>query len=193
MRIGFPTFASDCLLGSGDASFIWFLDCSPAELGRWHVKESSFPLGIWEVGGFLFKFFWLVGCIFGGFFKEQTVEKYIPLINQMFVYGSFSLLLETVYKVFLCVQNKFNMLEKCGKRGTYGTYWIMDTQFQKDANTLESSELPSQRKIQFNNWNWDWCNKLSTMLFFCLAGILGDSLIGNALFGFCMHIIQVKS
>ena len=65
-----------------------------------------------ETGEFLSYLFYVIGCVLGGFFDEERVERYLPAINHMFVYGSFSLVLEPAHQVFLFLTRGGGCMER---------------------------------------------------------------------------------
>ena len=65
-----------------------------------------------ETGEFLCYLFYVIGCVLGGYFHEERVERYLPAINHMFVYGSFSLVLEPTHQVFLFLTRGGGCMER---------------------------------------------------------------------------------
>jgi hypothetical protein len=77
-------------------------------------NNSCCPWGIEDLGEFLCYIFFIIGCIIAGCFNEETVLKYYPVINHMFVYGSFSLTLEPFYQVILFLTRGGNCRSRMG-------------------------------------------------------------------------------
>ena len=140
-----------------------------------------------ETGEFLSYLFYVIGCVLGGFFDEERVERYLPAINHMFVYGSFSLVLEPTHQVFLFLTRGGGCMERmavtrlCGSSPSsprVGGDAIPDG----DTATGSASTDTGSRTVPASNLgkpqpqlrlHWDRALELSATAFFCAAGVFG--------------------
>ena len=138
------------------------------------AKEMKIcPWGIGDFGAFLCFLLYIIGCTLGGFFDEETVELYLPAINHMFVYGSFSLLLEPVYKLFVFL---FKEKNSNGPDSSISNLKKGETSLPSSNDTSSES---STDKIDDNNkkegmkFNWDCLFESGAILFYCGAALFG--------------------
>ena len=124
-------------------------------------SQRSCPWGIGDLGEFLCYVGYTVGCVLGGFFDEQAVDRFLPAINHAFVYGSFSLALEPLYQVFLFLKRGGSCRSRMSATKLCGSSSDDD-----DDNKTETS-LPQLK------FNWDRCLELFATTFFCAAGVFG--------------------
>ena len=148
---------------------------------------GGFPWNLGETGEFLCYLFYVIGCVLGGFFDEERVERYLPAINHMFVYGSFSLVLEPAHQVFLFLTRGGGCMERmavtrlCGSSPSpprVGEDAIPDG----DSATGSASTDTGSRTVPASNLgkpqpqlrlHWDRALELSATAFFCAAGVFG--------------------
>ena len=129
--------------------------------------NGPWDLGDW--GEFLCYVFYTIGCVFGGFFDAETVDRFLPAINHTFVYGSFSLAIKPTYQLILYLLAKMGVTSKKEESESSSTTIPAGTDdniSQKEETALES---PTLTKILF----WDWIYELGAMFFFCAAGVFG--------------------
>ena len=132
--------------------------------------------GPWDIGDwgeFLCYVFYTIGCVFGGFFNAETVERFLPAINHTFVYGSFSLAIKPTYQLILYLLAKIGVRstneanESSSSSATIPVGTDDNTSSSKDEKEAPVSATLS--KIIF----WDWIFELGAMFFFCAAGVFG--------------------
>ena len=116
------------------------------------------PWGIGDLGLFLCCVFYTIGCVLGGFYGEEDVERFLPAINHAFVYGSFSLALEPLYQVFLFLKRGGSCRSRMGASKLCGS--------QQSTSLDDNEETPLKL-------NWDRFLELWAMIFFCAAGVFG--------------------
>lgn len=115
-----------------------------------------------DYGMFFCCLFYIIGCILGGFFDQEAVERFLPAINHTFVYGSFSLAVEPVYQAILFLtrggscRSRISASKLCGSPSA-----IADSENESDAT------LPPLK------FSWDRFFELGAMIFFCAAGLFG--------------------
>lgn len=115
------------------------------------------PWGIGDLGEFLCCLFYFIGCVLGGFFDEEAVENYFPAINHTFVYGSFSLVLEPLYQVFLFFKRGGSCRSRMSASKLCGS---------PHSITDDQEEVPLKL-------NLDRFFELCATIFFCAAGVFG--------------------
>ncbi len=152
--------------------------------------HHNFPWDIGELGVFLCCLFYTIGCIFGGFFDLETVERFLPLINHMLLYGSLSLALEPAYEAILFMVRGGSCMSRMRKTKLWGvpssqhSYAYANTADIEHNSTTSSSdnnedngERQTQTQTQTQTlplkFNWDRCFELGAMIFFCAAGAFG--------------------
>jgi len=161
---------------------------------------GRFPWDIGDLGVFLCCLFYTIGCIFGGFFDYETVDKFLPLINHMFLYGSLSLALEPGYQAILFVVGGGSCLSRmkrtklCGSPShqcTKNSDIEVDIEHSSSCSTNDNNngensfekhaeaQLREPTNTRLSNieaplkLNWDRCFELGAMIFFCAAGVFG--------------------
>ena len=167
-------------------SLAWIWGCvaySVPLLSKWKPKggcpdsakeKIACPWRIGEFGEFLCYVFYVIGCVMGGFFHEESVEEYLPVINHMFVYGSFSLALEPLYRVLLFfTQSSIRFSHKIAAKLTESPSPLTLPSIHADNssnnnNNNESSQSPLKLKLRL-----DRCLELLAIIFFCAAGLFG--------------------
>ncbi|OEU07575.1 hypothetical protein FRACYDRAFT_250997 [Fragilariopsis cylindrus CCMP1102] len=80
-------------------------------------NNSCCPWGIEDLGAFLCYCFFIIGCILyilASYSNKETGLKYYPVIEHMFVYGSFSLTIEPFYQVILFFTRGGNCRSRIG-------------------------------------------------------------------------------
>jgi len=122
------------------------------------TASYSCPWGIGDLGELLCYLFYTIGCVLGGFFDADTVEQFLPVINHTFLYGSFSLVLEPVYRVLLFLRKIFS---------------TSPTNKSNDTNNVDNNTTTERSVSPMNEFNWDRCLELSATFFFCAAGVFG--------------------
>lgn len=120
-------------------------------------KNGSCPWGIGDLGECLCYVFYIIGCVLGGFYDQEAVENFLPAINHTFVYGSFSLVLEPLYQVFLFLKRGGSCRSRMSASKLCGS---------PDTITNDGKEVPLK-------FNWDRCLELGAITFFCAAGVFG--------------------
>ena len=118
-------------------------------------KKESCPWGVGDFGEILCYILWIVGCVFGGFFDEETTMRFIPVVDHTFLYGSLALAIEPLYQAFLFVTRGGSCRSRMGASKLCGS-------------GNDGTEATEQLKF-----NWDRCFELWAMIFFCLAGVFG--------------------
>ena len=168
--------------------------------GEEHTKSSSYrnmkdcynriPWDIGELGVFLCCLFYTIGCIFGGFFNLDTVERFLPLINHMFLYGSLSLSLEPAWEAYSFVTRGGSCMSRMRKTKLWGSssrqYGAIDAaddvENSNGSTSSSDNNEDGEKHAQFHQtqtqsiplkFNWDRCFELSAMIFFCAAGAFG--------------------
>jgi len=160
-------------------SLAWIWGCvaySVPLLSRWKPKggcpdsekeKIACPWRIREFGEFLSYIFYVIGCVLGGFFDEESVEEYLPVINHMFVYGSFSLALEPLYRVLLFFTRSFMRFSHRIATKLSGSP-SPSIHADNSSNNNESPQPPLKQKLRL-----DRCLELLAIFFFCAAGLFG--------------------
>jgi hypothetical protein len=158
-------------------SFFWSYGCIMYSVPlfmkfRNRSSNNSYccPWGIGDVGAFLCYTFFIIGCILAGFFNEEKVLEYYPVINHMFVYGSFSLTLEPFYQVILFLTRGGNCRSRMGESklcGSGGSTTNNDNDNDND-NVESSVQVAPPLKLQ-----WDRLLELFAIASFCSAGVFG--------------------
>lgn len=148
----------------------------------------SFPWDIGDLGVFLCCLFYTIGCVFGGFFDLATVDRFVPLINHVFLYGSLSLALEPAYQAILFVARGGSFSSRVRKTKLFGSPSHRDA-VDADSSTGSSDnneDVEKQARVARQaidddtptnsvplGFNWDRCFELGAMVFFCAAGWFG--------------------
>jgi hypothetical protein len=139
---------------------------------------SLCPWGIGDFGAFLCYQFYTIGCVLGGFFDEEAVERFLPAINHIFVYGSFSLALEPLYQVFLFLtrggscRSRIGATKLCGSSSTTSVDSNL-TADNNNSNNNNSNSNETETSLLQLKLNWDRGLELFAMTFFCAAGVFG--------------------
>jgi hypothetical protein len=141
-------------------------------------SQRSCPWGMGDLGEFLCYSFYAIGCVMGGFFDEQAVDRFLPAINHTFVYGSFSLALEPLYQVFLFLtrggscRSRIGATKLCGSSSTTSVDSNL-TADNNNSNNNNSNSNETETSLLQLKLNWDRCLELFAMTFFCAAGVFG--------------------
>eukprot|EP00751_Fragilariopsis_kerguelensis_P032781 CAMPEP_0170967454 /NCGR_PEP_ID=MMETSP0735-20130129/42592_1 /TAXON_ID=186038 /ORGANISM="Fragilariopsis kerguelensis, Strain L26-C5" /LENGTH=350 /DNA_ID=CAMNT_0011386135 /DNA_START=59 /DNA_END=1111 /DNA_ORIENTATION=- len=145
--------------------FTGHVDCT-------HNESGCCPWSIGEVGELMCNVFWLIGCVLGGFFKDEaTVESFLPTINHTFAYGSFSLAVEPVYQLFLFGKKKGSFRSRLRTMKLFGgssSSSSSSSSFIGIDTTVDVSDEENALTL-----NLDRCFELGAMIFFCAAAIFG--------------------
>ena len=133
------------------------------------------PWGIGDFGDYLCYQFYTIGCVLGGFFDEDSVVGFLPAINHIFVYGSFSLALEPLYQVFLFLTAEGSCRSRVSATKLFGSSSTTRVDSNINSNTDDSSSNISETEPSLPQLklNWDRCLELFATTFFCAAGIFG--------------------
>jgi len=123
-------------------------------------RRCNSPWDLGDLGEFLCYVFYIIGCILGGFFNEEKVEEFLPAINHMFVYGSFSLALKPTYQLIVYLYGKVGKATKSSASASS----TISTDIDSDSNNVYD---------EGNLQRWDHFFELSAMIFFCAAGVFG--------------------
>lgn len=148
------------------------------------LSNDGCPWGIGDLGEFLCYLFYTIGCVLGGFFDAETVEKFLPAINHMFVYGSFSLALEPAYQVWLFVRrggscaSRARATKLCGGSDPSSSSSLRahnwdDNSTAEDDDNSNNDTVTAPVSLPPLKLNWDRFVELNAMIFFCAAGYFG--------------------
>ena len=142
-------------------------------------NNSCCPWGIEDLGAFLCYIFFIIGCILyilASYSNKESGLKYYPVIEHMFVYGSFSLTIEPFYQVILFFtrggncRSRIGASKLCGPGGSTTT--ITTTNDNDNDNDIDNDNVGSLVEVTTPlKLQWDRLLELFAIAFFCSGSI----------------------